>query len=77
MNKFVLKVFVILAIGMAELPSIFGSDPQYLTTTTTTTTNNPKQDWRPARIARGRNGKSQEEKKKTKKGMVGMGKKKC
>ena len=52
MNKFLLCVFVILAIGMAELPSIFGSDPQYLTTTTTTTTNNPNQYWRPAR-ARG------------------------
>ena len=43
MNKFLLCVFVILAIGMAELPSIFGCDPQYLTTTTTTTTNNQNQ----------------------------------
>ena len=38
MNKFLLSVFVILAIGMAELPSIFGCDPQYLTKYSTTTT---------------------------------------
>ena len=63
MNKFALSVFVILAIGMAELPSIFGSDPQYLTTTTTTTTNNPNQYWRPARIARGRKGRAKRKKK--------------
>ena len=48
MNKFLISVFVILVIVMAELPSIFGCDPQYLITTTTTTDNpNSNQLWRP------------------------------
>ena len=37
MNKFVLSVFVVLAIGMAELPSTFGCHPLSPTTTTSTT----------------------------------------
>ena len=39
MNKFVLSVFVVLAIGMAELPSTFGCHPP--TTTTSTTSQRP------------------------------------
>ena len=45
MNKFLLCVFVILAIGMAELPSTFGCHPDYingLPTTSTTSQRPPK-----------------------------------
>ena len=42
MNKFLLSVFVILVIGMAELPSTFGCSAEYLTTTTSTTTTTTK-----------------------------------
>ena len=42
MNKVVLSIFVILVIGMAELPSTFGCSAEYLTTTTSTTTTTTK-----------------------------------
>ena len=38
MNKVVLSIFVIIVIGIAELPSTFGCSAEYLTTTTATTT---------------------------------------
>ena len=38
MNKLVLSIFVVLVIGMAELPSTFGCSAEYLTTTTSTPT---------------------------------------
>ena len=45
MNKFVLSIFIVLAICMAELPSTFGCHPDYInglpTTTTSTTSQRP------------------------------------
>ena len=49
MNKLVLSIFVVLVIGMAELPSTFGCSAEYLTTSTstptTTTKPNPNQGY--------------------------------